>query len=169
MKTSVLAKKGVSKDVVDLIARLVGMVPWPHRRRAMGDVASTILEGRPRTAEEVFGWNRGAVELGIHEFRSGYECKNDLSARRRPKAEEKSPELLADIQGIMEPESQADPCLRTTLLYTNMTARAVREALLGKGWSDEALPSTRTISNILNRIGYRLRAVAKTKVQKKRN
>lgn len=50
-----------------------------------------------------------------------------------------------------------------------MTAPAVYEALLEKGWSEETLPSVRTISNILNRHGYRLRAVAKTKVQKKRN
>ena len=36
-----------------------------------------------------------------------------------------------------------------------------------KGWTVESLPTVRTISNILNRQGYRLRTVAKTKVQKK--
>jgi hypothetical protein len=73
-----------------------------------------------------------------------------------------------DIREIMEPHSQAEPRLRTTLLYTNMTASAVYDGLLEKGWSEETLPTVRTISNILNRHDYRLRTVAKTKVQKKR-
>jgi hypothetical protein len=48
-----------------------------------------------------------------------------------------------------------------------MTAQAVYNALLEKGWSAESLPTVRTISNILIRHDYRLRTVAKTKVQKK--
>ena len=63
-------------------------------------------------------------------------CLNDLSARRKPRAEERHPDLLADIQSIMEPHSQSEASLRT-------------------------------ISNVLNRQDYRLRTVAKTKVQKK--
>jgi hypothetical protein len=47
-----------------------------------------------------------------------------------------------------------------------MTARAVHEALVQKGWSAQFLPSVRTISNLLNRQDYRLRTAAKTKVQK---
>jgi hypothetical protein len=91
---------------------------------------------------------------------------NDISERRKPKAEEKNPELLAEIRTIMEPDSEAESHLRTTFLYTNMTAQAVYNALVEKGWSEESLPSVRTISNVLNRHDYRLRTVAKTKVQK---
>jgi len=94
-------------------------------------------------------------------------CVNDLSARKKPKAEEKDPRLLADIIEIMNPHSEADSRLRTTLLYTNMTATAVYNCLLHKGWSEEELPTVRTISNILDRHDYRLRTVVKTKVQKK--
>jgi hypothetical protein len=67
----------------------------------------------------------------------------------------------------MEPHSEAESHLRTTLLYTNMTAQAVYDALVEKGWSAESLPTVRTISNILIRHDYRLHTVAKTKVQKK--
>ena len=52
--------------------------------------------------------------------------------------------------------------------YTNMTAAAVRETLLAKGWTKENMPSIRTMSDILFRHEYRLRSVAKTRVQKKR-
>jgi len=168
MKTSILTRKCVSPEVVELISRLVAMIPWPARRQAMGDVAITLLEGKARVAENVFGWGRSGVVVGINEYQSGIVCMNDVSERRKPKVEDKAPELLADIETIMEPESQAEPRLRTTLHYTNMTAQAVYEALLAKGWTEETLPSVRTLSNILNRHDYRLRTVAKTKVQKKR-
>jgi hypothetical protein len=101
-------------------------------------------------------------------FERGLSCLSDLSTRQKPKAEKKEPGLLADIREIMEPHCQSESHLRTTLLYTNMTAQAVYNTLLQKGWSEETLPTLRTISNILEHHGYRLRTVEKTKVQKKR-
>ena len=167
MKTSTLARNGVSMEMVGLISRLVDLIPWPERRRAMGDVTLSLLDGKHRVAEDVFGWSRSAVKVGINEFQSGISCVNDLSTRIKPKTEEKNPELLAEIHAIMEPYSENESGLRTTLLYTNMTAQAVYDALVEKGWSEESLPTVRTISNILNRQDYRLRTVAKAKVQKK--
>ena len=167
MKTSTLVRNGVSTEFVELISRLVDLIPWPERRSAMGDVTLSLLDGKKRVAEDVFGWGRSAVQVGIKEFQTGISCMNDISKRRKPKTEEKDPELLADIFTIMEPHSETESRLRTTLLYTNMTAKAVYNALLEKGWSVESLPTLRTISNILIRHDYRLRTVAKTKVQKK--
>lgn len=168
MKTSILNQNGISLQVTELIRRLVSLIPWPQRRAAMGDAALSLLDGKPRVAEDVFGWNRGVVELGMREFMSGIVCINDISNRRRLKAEEKSPQLLADIMEIMNPHSQAESHLRTTLLYTNLTPKAVYGALLEKGWRQDELPTMQTIANMLDRHGYRLRIVEKTKVQKKR-
>jgi len=167
MKTSTLERNGVSAEMVDLIGRLVDLIAWPARRRAMGDVTMALLDGKQRVAEDVFGWNRSAVELGIHEYQTGIACVNDITARGKPKTEDKHPKLLAAIQTIMEPHSESESSLRTTLLYTNMTAKTVHEALVQKGWPEQSLPSVRTISNLLNRQDYRLRTVAKSKVQKK--
>ena len=167
MKTSILMQNKIPETVVTLISRLVDLIPWPTQRQAMGDVTLSILDGKHRVAESVFGWNRSTVELGIHEFQTGITCVNDLSTRQKPKTEEKHPKLMADIREIMEPASQSEPRLRTTLLYTDMTAQAVYDALIEKGWAKEILPTVRTISNILNRHGYRLRTVEKAKVQKK--
>jgi hypothetical protein len=167
MKTSTVDRNAVTQGVVDLISRLIDLIPWPIRRSAMGDVTISILDGKPRVAEDVFGWGRATVELGMNEFRSKILCLNDLSARKKPKAEEKNPRLLADIVEIMTPHSQAEPRLRTTLSYTKMTAKAVHGFLLEKGWSKEELPAVRTISNILHRHDYRLHTVDKAKVQKK--
>ena len=168
MKTSIQKRNGVTEQVVDLIIRLVDLIPWPVRRSAMGDVVESLLDGKPRVAEDVFGWSRATVALGVNEFRTKIVCVNDLSNRKKPKAEEKNPRLLSDIIEIMNPQSQAESHLRTTLLYTNMTAKVVYDALLEKGWSEETLPTRQTISNILNRHHYRLHSVAKVRVQKKR-
>ena len=167
MKTSTLVRNGVSPELVGLISRLVDLISWPARRSAMGDVTLLLLDGKHRVAEDVFGWGRSVVEVGIKEFQTGILCVNDISARIKPKTEEKDPKLLAEIRAIMEPHSESESHLRTTLLYTNMTAKAVYNALVEKGWPPESLPTVRTISNILVRQDYRLRTVAKSKVQKK--
>src|ERR1035437_4893459 len=167
MKTSTLERNGVSAEMVDLIGRLIDSIAWPARRRAMGDVTIALLNGKPRVAEDVFGGSRRSVELGIHEYQTGIVCVNDITARGKPKTEDKHPKLLAEIQTIMEPHSESESSLRTTLLYTNMTAKTVHAALVQKGWSEQSLPSVRTISNLLNRQDYRLRTVAKAKVEKK--
>ena len=122
MKLSTLTRNGVSTEMVDLIGRLIDSIAWPARRRAMGDVTVTLLDGKRRVAEDVFGWNRRAVELGIHEYQTGIACVNAISARGKPRTEDKHPKLLAEIRTIMEPHSESESSLRTTLLYTHMTA-----------------------------------------------
>jgi hypothetical protein len=168
MRPTTLERNGVTPVTAELIARLVDSIAWPTRRVAMGDVTLSLLDGKKRVAEEVFGWNRNAVALGMREYQTGIVCINDIAARCKPRTEDKHPKLLAEIQAIMEPHSQSEASLRTTLLYSNITAKAVHGTLIQNGWSEQFLPSERTISNLLNRQDYRLRTVAKTKVQKKR-
>jgi hypothetical protein len=113
MKTSTLARNGVSTEVADLIGRLVEAIPWPARRCAMGDVTVALLEGKQRVAEDVFGWNRRVIEVGIHEYQTGITCINDIATRVKPKTEDKYPKLLAEIHSIMEPHSESESSLRT--------------------------------------------------------
>ena len=136
MKTSTLVRNGVSPELVSLISRLVDLIPWPVRRSAMGDVTLLLLDGKHRVAEDVFGWGRSVVEVGIKEFQTGISCVNDISTRLKPKTEEKHPELLAEIRAIMEPHSESESHLRTTLLYTNIeVAQFVRTVFSFFKWS----------------------------------
>ncbi len=168
MAKSILEQNGISEEVVGLVSRLVDAIAHPQRRIAMGEVAVTMLGGSHRLGESVFGWNRNTVNLGIREFKSSIRCVDNISERRRKKVEEQNPQLLVDIQRLVDPRSHADCQLRTDLAHTNITARAVHDSLVENGWAIEDLPTVRTISNVLNRLGYRVRSVAKTKVQKKR-
>lgn len=168
MKKSLLEKNQIPECVVELADRLVNRVAWPARRQAMADVTLSLLAGKARVAEVVFGWGRSPVKLGIKELQAGIVCVNDLARRSKPKTEEKCPALLTDIRLIMDPQSQAQSPLRTALSYTNVTAKSVRSTLVEKGWLEAELPSVRTMANILNRQNYRLRRVEKSQVQKKR-
>lgn len=167
MKASTNTRKGLTVEVIEEIGKLMSYVPWQDRRRAMAEVTLTLLDGKPRLAENLFGWGRCTVALGMNELRTGIICLNNLSARRKPKTEDKYPEMLVDIQKIMAQECRAEQHLRTALSYTNKTAASVRTALLAKGWLDTELPTMRTVSNILFRQNYRLRRVEKSQVQKK--
>ena len=156
-----------TEELSELITRLVKQIPNEYRRQAMGDVVQTLLDGKSRKAEDVLGWNRHTVELGINEFRTGIRCISDVFARGKKKVEEDNPQLLRDIERILEPHSESDSHLRTTLLHTNITVKAVRNTLIEIGYSEGELPAERTFYDLLNRQGYRRRTVAKSKVQKK--
>ena len=101
----------MTPQIIEAIALLVARIPWPSNRKAMAEVTTLLLDGKPRIAEDVFGWKRSTVELGMNELRTGISCINDLSSRCKPKTEDKYPETLADIHSIMEPECHADPQL----------------------------------------------------------
>ncbi|GLI33087.1 hypothetical protein DAMNIGENAA_05200 [Desulforhabdus amnigena] len=84
----------------------------------MADVALSLLNGKQRVAEDVFGWGRSMVELGMNELRTGLMCLHDLFKRQKPKSEEKEPRLLADIREIMEPHCQSgSPFANDAVVY----------------------------------------------------
>ena len=126
------------------------------------------FEGSARKAERIMGWSRKTVEKGLKELETGIVCIDNYKARGRKKTEDKLPKLAEDIGSLIDGSSQADPKFQTTLCYSRISAKAVREALIQeKGYKDEQLPSRQTIGDILNRLGYRLRKPQKTKPLKK--
>jgi Rhodopirellula transposase DDE domain len=139
-----------------------------HQRRLfMAEVATQLCAGNSRQAEVRFGWGRETVEKGLHEVRLGIRCLENFSARGRRRSEEKNPQLAADIRAIVEPQTQADPELKSSRRYTNLSANEVRQALIAKGHAAEELPSERTLRDILNRMNYRLKRIQKGKPLKK--
>ena len=63
---------------------------------------------------------------------------------------------------------QIDPNFQTNRLYTRLSAAEVRRQLnLQKNYTDEELPTTETIRNKLNQLGYHPQKVSKSKPQKK--
>lgn len=139
-----------------------------HRRSFHAAMAVKYCGGSARQAEAVFGWNRHAVELGLHERRRGIIC---LSAHEACGGnflwEERHPDVANALWELAQAHSQQDPSFRTTLSYTRLTSAEALRQLRSRGFEEEVLPSPSTMADVLNRNGYRLRPVVKAKPQKK--
>ncbi len=139
-----------------------------HERRIfMARVVKLLGQGGQSQAKRELGWDRDTVRKGLHELESGIRCIDNYGARGRKRAEEHLPNLLKDIQAIVDGQSQTDPSFESTRLYTRLSAAAVRQALITKkGYTDEQLPSQETIRVKLNVLDYTLRSVKKSAPQK---
>src|SRR3954467_15696670 len=151
----------------DLIRSGARRLTGYQRRSFQAEVTTALCGGNARQAEHRFGWGRETVEKGLHEQHHGIRCLEDFAARGRRRSEEKDPRLAADIRAIVEPHTHADPELKSSRRYTNLSAAEVREALIAKGYSREGVPAERTMRDILNRMNYRLKRLQKGKPLKK--
>jgi hypothetical protein len=158
-----------SDDRIDDLLRLAARaLTGHHRRRFQAEVTRVLCGGRARRAERRFGWGRANVETGLHERDSGIRCVENFGTRGQRRTEDTNPQLAADIRDLAEPHTQADPELKSDRRYTNLSAREVRERLRAeKGYAVADLPSERTMRDILNRMGYRLKRIQKGKPLKK--
>jgi hypothetical protein len=138
-----------------------------QRRLFQAEVATALCGGCARQAERRFGWGRDTVAKGLHELHHGVRCLENFAARGRQRSEEKDPQLAADIRAIVEPHTYADPELKSSRRYSNLSAAEVLEALVTKGYLKEELPSERTLRDILNRMNYRLKRIQKGKPLRK--
>jgi hypothetical protein len=133
-------------------------------------MARTVKElgpgGQQRAAREL-RWGRMTIRKGLHELNSGVICVDAFALRGRKRAEAHLPNLLTDIQAIVDSQSQAAPQFRSNRLYTRLTAAEVRRQLIAhKGYSDTVLPTAETIGTKLNDLGYFPQKVAQSQPQK---
>jgi hypothetical protein len=151
----------------DLIRHAAKRLKGHQRRLFMAETAQALCGSSPRQAETRFGWGRSTVAKGLREWQSGIRCLENFAARARPRWQEKNPQLAADIRGIVEPYTQADPQLQSARCYTNLSAREVCAALRARGYAAQDIPKERTMRAILNRMNYRLKRLQKAKPLKK--
>jgi hypothetical protein len=160
--------KILDKELIGVFKETSKALTGHDRRAFQAKITKTCFNGNARKAESIFGWGRETVSLGMKELESGYICYVEIHERGDKKTEEKLPNLEEDIRELVEPNAQVDPKFRAPFAYTRITARELRKALLDeKGYTDEGLPSERCISDIANRLGYKLRRVQKSKPIKK--
>lgn len=138
------------------------------RRQFMAEVVKGLGVGGQTLVERELGWNRRTIRKGMQELESGQPIIDGFERSGRKRVEAKLPNLLADIQSLVDAQSQTDPSFKSTRLYTRMTSAEVRRQLIEQfGYSDEQLPSKETIRRRLNDLGYCLKRVIKAKPVKK--
>src|ERR671915_1384440 len=138
------------------------------RRAFQAEMALKYCDGNARRAEEVFGWGRQTVDVGLAEKRTGIACLSLHAAfSGRPRWEDQYPEAAQALMELALAHSQQDPTFRTTVSYRRLTAKTAIEGLRQKGIEETALPAPSTMAVIWNRLGFRLRHVVKSKPLKK--
>jgi Rhodopirellula transposase DDE domain len=158
----------LTKEVKALLLNTAKDLKGSALRMFMARSVQALGKGGQRRAERELGWNRVTIRKGMHEIESGIVCVDAFSWRGRKRSEEHLPNLLIDLQALVDSQSQADPQFRTNRLYTRLTAAEVRAQLIAKfGYSDEQLPTAETIGTKLNSLNYYPKKVAKTEPQKK--
>lgn len=144
------------------------MLTGSKRRAYQAEITQKYFNSSARKAEREMGWGRKTVEKGLGEAKTGLVCKDNYQARGNKRTEEKIIGIKEDILELAEPHTQADPALQSSLAYTKITAKAVRQGLIDeKGYKEEELPTENTIGNMLNRFDYTIKRVQKTKPVKK--
>ncbi len=156
-----------ASQIADL--RLAASKMTGSKRRAFeAEMTIKYCEGNPLMAEAVLGWGRQTVTLGLAERRTGIICLGAQSAfSGRKRWEELNPQVAQALCQLAEAHAQQDPTFRTSLTYTRLTAQAALEALAEQGYRADQLPSSTTMAEVLNRLGFRLRKVVKAKPLKK--
>jgi hypothetical protein len=139
-----------------------------ERRQFMARVVMLLGPGGQLKAEKELGWDRKTIIKGRKEIESGINCIDNFSNRGRKSSLEIFPSLKEDITKIVNPICQTDPTFRTQNLYSPISANEVRRRLIeNENYDPETIPTERTISTIMNKLGFKLKKVAKAKVKKK--
>lgn len=158
----------LTKELKSIFKETALKLKGSERRIFMAKVVKGLGVGGQTQAERELGWNRGTIRKGMKELTTGIPIKDAFERRGRKPIESKLPNRIKDIRAIVDPESQADPSLKSKRLYTRISAAQVRRQLIEqKGYVDEELPTAEVIRQRLNEMNYRLRRVMKAKPQKK--
>jgi Rhodopirellula transposase DDE domain len=168
----------IDSKIVSLIRRGAAELSGAARRSWFAWSCREFANGSPRAAETIFGWNRKAVARGLSESQPSSttaDLENELgqpsttaSPRGRPRVEAVTPALLPVMEQLLSDNTQADPQVRTSKVYTRVTGNSLRTILADSlGITLNKLPSPRTLRRLLNRNGHVLRRLRKTVAKKK--
>ncbi len=155
---NLISTEGLTEELCAFLNETRETLHGAERRIFMAKVVTLIGYGGKYKAERYLGWNRSTINKGIKELKSGLICVDNYASRGRKRSEAQLPKLLKDIHDIVTPLCQNDPTFRGSNIYLPITASEVRRRLISeKGYDNTMLPTTRTILNKLNKLGFTLK------------
>ncbi len=166
-----MTKPSTSLPTSDQIAdlRLAASIMNDEERRIfVAEMSLKYCNGSARKTEYVFGWGREMVNTGLGEKRTGIRCISaQSSASGNKRWEERYPDAAKVLCELAEAHAQQDLSFNTEVAFTRLTAEEALKQLRKRGFTDDQLPANGTMAKVLNRLGYRLRPVVKSKPKKK--
>src|SRR5882724_11188664 len=124
-----------------------------RRRRALGRGGISAVARATGISEETI--RRGVRELERGEHLAPGRVRRPGGGRKR--LTHTDPTLLADLEGLVDPEGRGDP--ERPLRWTARSVRNLAGALRAMGHT----VSFRTVARLLHELGYSLQANAKTR------
>jgi hypothetical protein len=165
METSTLS---LSANQIEDFRLASSKMQGAKRRSFLAEIALKYCNGSARKTESLFGWGRDVVNTGLGEKRTGIICIGAQSSRGgNTRWEERHPQVAEMLYQLAESHAQQDNSFLTEVAFTRLTAAEALKQLRKLGVSDKQLPAAGTMAKVLNRLGFRLRAVVKSKPQKK--
>jgi hypothetical protein len=136
----------MTDDLKVLYVKIAHVLSGSDKRRFMAGVVKGLGVGGQTYVARELGWNRRTIRKGMTKLLSGEAIPDAYWRSGRNRVEVKLPNLLEDIQAIVDPQSQTDLTFQSTRLYTRVTAEEVRRQLiLTKGYKNDELPTSETI------------------------
>jgi hypothetical protein len=146
------------------LSKTIEMISGTEKRLILGAMADEYGIGGQSAIAKEFNVGRNTIRKGAVENRTGNRYEDKFNERGRKSTEEKLPNLIRDIRAIVEPSCQTEPKFKNTRLYTRLTVPTIRKLLITeKNYKDDELPTNATLNTIVNKCGYILRKVQKTK------
>lgn len=155
---------GLKQTYIETAKQLKGSA----RRKFMARIVNELGRGGLTYCAQELGWDAKTMRKGQAELRSGVDYIDAFGQRGRKRVEVRLPNLLDDLQAILDGQSQTDPTFRTQRLYTRLSVAEVRRQLIAQNqYENETLPHNETLRSRINELGYTLQAVQKSQPQKK--
>lgn len=123
-----------------------------QRRKFMATMAMEHCNGSPRQTETSLGFNRRAVSRGLQELELGRPIRNRTQRRGRPRIEQHRQDISRITDEVLSENSQMDPKFQTTLAFTRVTGKGLRQALATSlNVALTSLPVPRSLRRLMNR------------------
>lgn len=116
----------LSDSLKSLYIKTAEKLKGSDRRQFMAEVVQGLGLGGQTLAERELGWNRRTIRKGMQELLSGQPIVDGHQRSGRKRIETKLPNLLEDIRGIVDPQTQTDPSFKSTRLYTRIEVGSTR-------------------------------------------
>ncbi|MBT8227051.1 MAG: ISAzo13 family transposase [Dactylosporangium sp.] len=128
-------------------------------RLLLGVEAEAIGQGGISRVARVSGASRTTVQSAVNELRAGAEPTDRVRApgAGRPPTEQAQPGIEDALEALVSPDTRGDPM--SPLRWTTKSLAKLSKGLASQGFA----ASTRTVSRLLGKAGYRLQVVFKTR------
>lgn len=141
----------LSPQLIAVYKQTANALKGRERRLFMAQVVKMLGPGGQRQAERELGWNRGTIRKAMSELDSGKLIEDRFADRGRHAIEKKLPDLLTDIQSILDDHAETDSISKRIGLST---AEVRLQLVTKKGYNTDELPTRETIRRKIRGLGY---------------